>query len=79
MPLVRALPPPLCARRIKGIGNKNEIKKFITVERVAEKVSLLDWVFIIPIPITVLNLMSIQKTRFDQLTFKKNFKTEITT
>ena len=29
----------LCALRIKGIGNKNEIKKFITVEWVAENIT----------------------------------------
>ena len=62
---------PLCALRTKGIGNKNEIKKFITVERVAKKVLLLDWVLIIPIPITEANLVSIRKTRFDQLTVEK--------
>ena len=76
---VRTPRSPMCAQRIKGIGNKNEIWKFITVKRVAEQVSLLDWVFIIPIPITESNLLSIRKTRFDQLTIKKNFKTKITT
>ena len=63
----RAPPCAHCAPK----ANKNEIKKFITVERVVEKVSLLDWVLIIPIPITEANLVSIQKTRFDQLTVEK--------
>ncbi len=46
---------------------KNEIKKFITLERIAEQVSFFDCVFFTIPPITRTNLDSIRKTRFDQL------------
>jgi hypothetical protein len=81
MPLVRAHHPSLSlslppsagkgSACIKGIGNKNEIKKFITLERIAEQVSFFYQMFFILPTITGANLGSIRKKRFDQLTIKK--------
>jgi hypothetical protein len=56
-----------CART-KGIGKKNEIKKFITLERIAEQVSFFYQMFFILPPITGSNLGLIRKTRLDQPT-----------
>jgi hypothetical protein len=78
MPLVRAhhpspslsLPPSAGkgSACIKGIGNKNEIKKFMTLERIAEQVSFFYQMFFMLPPITGSNLGSIRKTRLDQVT-----------
>ena len=48
-----------------------EIKKFVTNERIAEKVSLFGYMFYSFTSITGANLGPIQKTRFDTLAIKK--------
>ena len=48
-----------------------EIKKFVTNERIAEKVSLFDYMFYSFTSITGESLGPIQKTRFDTLAIKQ--------
>ena len=55
----------------RDFQRSKEIKKFVTNERIAEKVSLFDYMFYSFTSITGANLGPIQKTRFDTLAIKQ--------
>ena len=69
---------PWCAR-IKRVGNQNEIKKLVTKERIAGKVSLFGYMFYASTSITGANLGRFERPNLMHWPLKKNFKKKITT